>query len=136
MAVLSEKGRKFLGEPGKRFVVLATINKDGTPQQSIVWYELQGDEIMMNTRRGRLKDRNMRRDPRVSVCIDDGYRYLAIRGTVTLIDDQEIAQADIKRLATLYHGPETADRQMGSQFAKEERVTLRMRIEKVDEYSL
>ena len=53
--------RAFLNE--KRFAVLATINKDGTPQQTVMWYELQGDEIMMNTAHGRLKDRNLAARP-------------------------------------------------------------------------
>jgi len=54
---LSTAVRAFLQEP--RFLILATSNRDGTPQQSVIWYELQGDEIMMNTARGRLKDRNL-----------------------------------------------------------------------------
>jgi PPOX class probable F420-dependent enzyme len=120
----------------KRFPVMATINADGTPQQSAVWYELQGDEIMMNTRRGRVKDRNLRRDPRVSLCFEDEYRYLALRGTVTLIDDQDIAQADIKRLATRYHGSEIAEQQVRDQFSKEPRVTIKMRIEHVTAYEI
>jgi PPOX class probable F420-dependent enzyme len=133
-ARLTDTARRFLDE--ERFAVLATINRDGTPQQSTVWYELQGDEIMMNTRRGRLKDRNLRRDPRCSLCFEDGYRYLTIRGTVTLIDDPSIAQPDIKRLSLRYHGPEKAERQMREQFSKEERVTIRMRIERVNEYGM
>src|SRR5579884_2710990 len=108
---LSEKARQFLEEPGKRFVVLATINKDGTPQQSTVWYELQGDEITMNTRRGRLKDRNLRRDPRCSICVEDGYQYVTITGTVQLVDDQSIAQEDIKHLAILNHGQEKGEQE-------------------------
>jgi PPOX class probable F420-dependent enzyme len=131
---LSDTVRAFLAE--KRFPVMATINPDGTPQQSAVWYELQGDEIMMNTRRGRVKDRNLRRDPRVSLCFEDGYRYLTLRGTVTLIDDQDIAQADIKRLATRYHGPEIAEQQMRDQFSKEPRVTIRLCVEHVTAYEI
>jgi PPOX class probable F420-dependent enzyme len=131
-AQLSDQHRRFLEEP--RFAVLATINDDRTPQQSAVWYEPQGDEIMMNTRRGRVKDRNLRRDPRCSICLEDGYRYLTIRGSVTLIDDQSIAQPDIRRLATRYHGPAKAEQQMRNQFSKEERVTIRLTIENVIAY--
>jgi PPOX class probable F420-dependent enzyme len=131
---LSDAARAFLIE--KRFAVLATINPDGTPQQSTVWYDLDGDEILMNTKRGRLKDRNLRRDPRVSFCIEAEYAYLTIRGSVTIIDDQTVAQPDIERLATRYHGPERAQQQMRDQFSKEERVTVRLKLEKVKEYSL
>jgi PPOX class probable F420-dependent enzyme len=133
-AQLSDKARAFLRE--LRFGVLATINRDGTPQQSTVWYELQGDEIMMNTRRGRLKDRNLRRDPRCSLCFEDGYRYLTIRGTVTLIDDPSIAQPDIERLAITYYGRMKAEERMRDQFSREERVTIHLRIKHVTEYGL
>lgn len=131
---LSEAARRLLG--GRRFAVLATINRDGTPQQSVVWYVLNGDEILMNTRRGRLKDRNLRRDPRCSICVEDGYTYLTIRGHVTLIDDQETAQADIRRLAIRYHGEERGDRQSRESFSQEKRVTIRLRPEQVKEYGL
>jgi PPOX class probable F420-dependent enzyme len=131
---LSEEARTFLNEP--RFGVLATINADGTPQQSTVWYELQGDEIMMNTKRGRLKDRNLRRDPRASLCVEDGDRYLTLRGSVTLIDDQAVAQPDIERLAVRYDGRAKAEEQVRDQFAREERVTIRLRLEHIHEYGL
>ncbi|MGI8825822.1 MAG: PPOX class F420-dependent oxidoreductase [Chloroflexota bacterium] len=131
---LTDQSRRFLEE--QRFAVLSTLNPDGTPQQSTVWYEVQGDEIMMNTKRGRLKDRNLRRDPRCSVCVEDGYTYVAIRGTVRLIDDQETTQADVRRLAILNHGPEKAERQMAGQFNNEERVTIRLTMERISEYGV
>ena len=89
---------------------------------------------MMNTRRGRLKDRNLRRDPRCGLCLEDEYRYLTLRGTVTLIDDQTIAQPDIERLAIRYYGPEKAEQRMREQFSREERVTVHLRIDHVTEY--
>src|SRR6476619_1115701 len=101
---LSADVRAFLKE--KRFAVLATINADGSPQQTIMWYELQGDEIMMNTRDGRVKAGNFRRDPRASICVEDGYRGVTIQGAVRLGEDSETAQADIRRLAVLNHGLE------------------------------
>jgi PPOX class probable F420-dependent enzyme len=122
----------FLQE--KRFAVLATINRNGSTQQSSMWYELQQDEILMNTKRGRVKDRNLRRDPRASVCIEDGYRYVTLRGWVALNADPAVAQPDIKRLSTRYHGPERAEEQMRDTFSKEERVTVRLRIERVKVY--
>ena len=131
MAELSAKARTFLQE--KRFAVLATINPDSTPQLSAMWYELDGDEILMNTKVARVKERNLRRDPRISICIEDGYHYLTLAGTAQLIDDQEIAQADIKRLATRYHNPAKAEQMMRDQFSKEQRVTIRMPIERVVE---
>jgi PPOX class probable F420-dependent enzyme len=130
---LSEKARAFLRE--KRFAVLATLNRDGTPQLTTMWYVLEDDgTILMNTRAGRLKERNMRRDPRISLCFEDGYNYLTIKGRVEMIDDPQISQRDIYRLSTRYHGEEKAKRQMETQFSKEQRVTLRLKPEKVQEY--
>lgn len=130
MAVLSEVGRKFLDEV--RYAVVATINPDGTPQQTVLWYELQGDTILMNTARGRLKDDNLLRDPRLSFCVEDEYRYLTIKGVATLDDNQEHAQADIARLAARYRGPNAG----GSGFRNEHRVTIRLSIDHVHEYHL
>ena len=130
---LSEKARAYLQE--KRFAVLATLNEDGTPQLTTMWYILEDDgTILMNTKVGRAKERNMRRDPRISVCVEDGYTYVTLRGKVEMIDDPEIAQHDIFRLSSRYHGEEKAKRQMENQFSKEQRVTLRLQPEHIIEY--
>ncbi|MBX6772092.1 MAG: PPOX class F420-dependent oxidoreductase [Chloroflexi bacterium] len=126
MSKLSDQARHFLEEV--RFAVLATIGRDGMPQQTVMWYLLRDDEIIMNTARGRLKEKNLRRDPRVSICVADGYRFVTIRGRATLIDDPTIAQADIAALATRYHGPEHAASAI-AEFRKQERVTIRVPIE-------
>ena len=127
--MLDQTVRAFLDEV--RFAAVATINPDGSPQQTVLWYELQDDEIMMNTARGRVKDRNLRRDPRSSFCLEDGYRYLTLTGACALVDDQETAQADIRRLAIRYHGPKQGEQMSRDQFQQQERVTMRLRIERV-----
>lgn len=126
---LSEQARAFLAE--KRFAVLATINQDGTPQLTVMWYDLDGDEILMNTAVSRHKDHNLRRDPRVSLCVEDGYNYVTLYGVARLTEDQATAQADIHRLARRYHPPQRADEMMQAQFSKQERLTIRMSIERV-----
>ena len=131
-AKLSEKARSFLLE--RRFAVLGTINQDGSPQLTTMWFLLDGDFIMMNTKAGRTKERNMRRDPRISVCVPDGYSYVTISGTVEMIDDQQIAQRDIYRLAVRYDGEEEAKRQMEEKFSKETRVTLHLKLEHIIEH--
>jgi PPOX class probable F420-dependent enzyme len=128
--VLEPHVRAFLEE--RRFASLATINADGAPQQSVMWYLLDGDAVMMNTRRGRVKDHNLLSDNRASICVEDEYRYVTIFGRIEMNDDQTVAQADIKALATRYDGPEEADRISKATFSKQQRVTLRMSIEKVD----
>jgi len=130
---LSEKARAYLQE--LHFAVLATINQDGTPQLTTMWYLLEDEgSILMNTKVGRAKERNMRRDPRISICIEDGCDFLTINGTVEMIDDPEIAQHDIYRLSRRYHGEAKARRQMEEQFSKETRVTLRLKPESIIEY--
>ncbi len=129
---LSPEIQQFLEEP--RFTVLGTLKSDGSIQQTVMWYELRGNMIMMNTAVGRYKERNVRRDPRVSLCWEDGYRYLTIEGTVTEVFlDQEVAKADIFALAYRYHPDATAediDRQF-SNFREEERMTIMVQIDKV-----
>lgn len=131
-STLSPKARAFLQE--RRFAVLGTINRDGTPQLSTMWYLLEGDTIMMNTKVGRVKERNMRRDPRISLCFEEGYNYVTVSGKVEFIDDQQTAQADIYRLAVRYDGEESAQRQMQESFGKEQRVTLHLRFDHVIEH--
>lgn len=129
MTQLDPRVRAFLDE--RRFAVLATPNEDGTIQQTVMWYQLRGDHLMMNTRRGRVKDRNLQRDPRVSICVEDGGRYVAIGGRIAFVEDQATAQADIKALAVRYDGPEQGEEQSRTIFSRQERVTLLLPIERV-----
>ena len=131
VTTLSEKARAFLNEI--RFAVLATINSDSTPQLTTMWYLLEEDTIVMNTKAGRIKERNMRRDPRIAICVEDGYNYVTISGTIELIDDPEIAQRDIYRLAVCYDGEEAARQKVADQFSKERRITLHLKCEHVIE---
>jgi len=132
VAKLPERARAFLQEV--HFAVLGTINKDGSPQLTTMWYLLEGDSIVMNTRAGRTKERNMRRDPRISVCVADGYDYVTITGRVEMIDDSQIAQHDIFRLAIRYDGIESAKQQMEGHFSQETRVSLRLKPERIIEH--
>ncbi len=121
--------RRFLEET--RFATLATLNADGSPQQTVMWYLLQDDQIVMNTARGRKKDRNLLRDRRASICVEDGYTFVTIDGTIELVADQERAQADIRALAVRYHGAERADQMMRDDFGKQQRITLLLPINHV-----
>jgi PPOX class probable F420-dependent enzyme len=126
--MLTDKIQQILEQ--KYFGVLATINNDGTPQQTVMWYELIDGRIMMNTAAGRLKEANIQRDPRVSVCIEDQYNYVTLTGTARLDYDPERSQAEIARLAHRYHPPEKAE-QLVSGFQKEKRITIWIDIEHV-----
>lgn len=122
-AKLSHKALAFLQD--LHFAVLATINQDGAPQLTTMWYLVEEDgTILMNTKLGRLKERNLKRDPRIAICIEDGYNFLTISGVVQLINNPERSQQDIFRLSTRYHGQEKALRQMQEQFSKEARISF------------
>jgi hypothetical protein len=87
----------------------------------------------MNTADGRVKAANLRRDQRIAICVEDGYSYVTISGAAKLIDDPEIAQADIRRLAIRYHDPAKAEQMMQDRFSKQRRITIRLPIKRVIE---
>lgn len=90
----------------KAFASLGTVMPDGSPQVTPVWFELKDDHVLVNSAKGRQKDRNMRRDPRVSLSIqdpDNPYRYVEVRGTVVEIL-REGGDAHIDKLAKKYLG--------------------------------
>ena len=111
---------------GINFAVVATLNPDGSPQLTVVWYLREGNELVFNTAAGRLKHRNLLRDPRLSATVlsADGYRYITAKGSATL--DDASGQDVIYRLAVRYDGEQEAIRQMRDQFSKEQRVTFRL----------
>jgi PPOX class probable F420-dependent enzyme len=119
-----------------RYAVLATINADGSIQQSVMWFDVEGDTIVMNTKRGRFKDRNMLRDPRVSLCFEDTYRYVTLKGRAEVIDDPELGQSGMRKMATKYLGAEEANRQMDEMYSKQERVVIRVTVDSVDAHGL
>jgi PPOX class probable F420-dependent enzyme len=98
----------------------------------VMWYELRGDTIVMNTKRGRKKDRNLIRDPRASLCVEDGFRYVTLEGVIEFIEDPATAQADIAALARCYHDADKAEQMAREVFAPQERVTLLLHIDRVD----
>lgn len=85
---LPEPARALLDGPN--FATVATINADGSPQTSVLWIARDGDDLVFSTVRGRRKERNIARDPRVSVSVidrNDGYNYLEIRGIATVTEE-------------------------------------------------
>jgi PPOX class probable F420-dependent enzyme len=123
---LSAAERAFLENP---FVgVVTTVSRDGSPQSTVVWVDVDDDGVSINTAHGRVKPRNLARDPRLSlVVVDPGdpYRWLKVTGAGTLVDDG--ADAQIDRLSKKYTGREVyTSRQPG-----ERRVTVRISPERI-----
>jgi PPOX class probable F420-dependent enzyme len=90
----------------KTFGQLATIMNDGTPQVTPVWLDFDGTYVRVNSAKGRLKDKNMRRNPNVALDLqdpDNPYRHLAVRGKVVEITETG-AREHIDSLAKKYLG--------------------------------
>ncbi|MFE0375141.1 PPOX class F420-dependent oxidoreductase [Streptomyces inhibens] len=84
-ATLSDDLKQLLDTPV--FVTLVTLQPDGSPQASPVWVKRDGDDLLISTTVGRRKEKNLRRDPRVSVVVqpfDNPYTYAEVRGNATL----------------------------------------------------
>src|SRR5271155_696946 len=85
---LSEGMLRLVDE--RNYAVLATVNPDGSPQTSVVWVGRDGDDLLFSTVEGRVKHRNMLRDPRVSVSVidsSDPENYVELRGRVSMAPD-------------------------------------------------
>jgi PPOX class probable F420-dependent enzyme len=127
---LTPAQRAFLEE--KRFAVVGSKNPDGSPHLAVMWYLVDGDEIVLNSAQGRFKDRNLAADPRMSVLVADGYRWIRLDGRARIEHDQAIAQADIRRLAARYYGDERkVDEAMRNNFSKQHRITYRLPIRRI-----
>ena len=100
---LSDKQKQLI--TGKNYGHIATINKDGSPQVSPVWIELDGNLLVVNSEQKRRKVRNLKRDPRVSVSIQNAenpYQYVEIRGRAVEITDKGGFEG-IDRLSAKYN---------------------------------
>jgi PPOX class probable F420-dependent enzyme len=100
----------------KAFCHLATVGRDGRPQVTPVWCDFDGTHILVNTARGRVKDRNLKANPVVALSVqdpDNPYRYVQVRGRVTEMTEQG-ADAHIDALAKKYIGKDRSpNRQPG-----------------------
>ncbi len=102
--------REFLDRPN--FAALATLGKDGAPQVTVIWFALQGEGVLINTRLGRRKVRNLARDPRVALVVydkDQPYSEVQLRGRAVELYREERAAADIHRLSQRYTGHDYSD---------------------------
>ena len=130
MVSLPESHRDLL--TGPHFAHLTTLMADGSPQVTPVWIDAEGDLVLFNTAEGRVKTRNLDRDGRVALSIQDvqnPYRYLQIRGRV-IEKTHAGADAHIDRLAQKYLGQATYPWRSPS----EQRVTYKIAATSVQAY--
>ena len=107
MAAIPDKYQDLFQK--KTFAHLATIGGDGTPQVTPVWCDFDGTHIRFNTAKGRVKDKNLRRNPKVALAIQDPenpHRYIQVRGRVAEITEQG-ADSHIDSLTKKYLNQDT-----------------------------
>lgn len=104
-AALTDAVRAILRAPN--FAHLATIHADGTPHVSVTWLDTDGDHVRVNSAVGRVKDRNIRRDPRVAISIaleGNPYETVTVDGRVESMVTGPEADAHIDALSKAYTG--------------------------------
>jgi len=115
---------------GKNFVYLATINLDGSPQVTPTWVDTDGKFVLVNTAMGRVKQKNVKRNPRVALAISDPsnpYYFLQIRGRVVEQITGPAAHQHIDKMSKKYRGKDKYE----SQNPAEKRVILKIEPERV-----
>ena len=116
---------------GRNYAVLATVNPDGSPQTSAMWVGRDGDDLLFSTVEGRVKHRNMLRDPRVSVTVLDSAdpeNYVELRGRVSISPDT--GRTVDTQLSWKYDGKDPDPDRPGAV-----RVVVRMAVEKATGYA-
>jgi PPOX class probable F420-dependent enzyme len=123
---LDEPVRQFLSTPG-RYATLATINRDGSPHQVVVWYMLLDDSVVLNSRVGRRWPTNVLRERRVSLTVAaPNGDYMTLAGELEPIDDPERGQDDIAEMARRYQTAEVAERNI-TRYRTEQRMSFTFR---------
>jgi PPOX class probable F420-dependent enzyme len=117
--------RAFLS--GIHYAVVGTVNPDGSPHTATTWYLFDDDTIVVNSREGRRWPENLRRDPRVSIAVQEGEDWVSLRGTVEIVGHQPQAQADIAAMARRYNEHGTAEEDIRDVFSTHQRVSFRLR---------
>ncbi|WP_370091971.1 PPOX class F420-dependent oxidoreductase [Streptacidiphilus sp. MAP12-20] len=124
--------RAFLGA-GTRTGKLATVRKDGRPHVAPVWFVLDGDDLLFNTGKDTLKGRNLARDGRVAICVDDDrppFSFVIVEGTATLSEDLPEVRHWATRIGARYMGEDRAEA-FGERNGVPGELLVRVRVEKV-----
>jgi PPOX class probable F420-dependent enzyme len=120
--------RAFIAPP--RYATIASLNADGSPHQAVVWYLVEGDRLIVNSRRSRRWPKNLMERPIVSLAIYDiaePEHWVGLRGEARFLHDGEAAFSDIATMATRYGSdPE--------QYRGQDRVSFEVRVDRWFEY--
>jgi PPOX class probable F420-dependent enzyme len=130
-----EEYRSFLLDRA-RTASLATVRADGRPHVAPIWFDLDGDTIVFTTGESTVKGRNMRRDPRVSLCIDEEkppFHFVLIEGTAELTTEDPDLLYWATRLGNRYMGADRAE-EYGRRNAVEGELLVRVTPQKILAY--
>ncbi|UXY26099.1 PPOX class F420-dependent oxidoreductase [Streptomyces sp. HUAS TT20] len=106
-----EEWRAFVSH-GTRTAKLATVRADGSPHVAPVWFLLDGDEVVFNTGKETVKGRNLARDGRIALCVDDDrppFHFVVLNGRARVSEDLDEVRAWATRIAARYMGEERAE---------------------------
>ncbi|WP_327351567.1 PPOX class F420-dependent oxidoreductase [Streptomyces sp. NBC_01304] len=118
---------------GTRTAKLSTVRADGSPHIAPIWFLLDGNDLVFNTAKESVKGRNLARDGRVSLCVDDDrppFAFVVIRGQAELVEELAEVRHWAGRIAARYMGEERAE-EYGERNGVPGELLVRVRIEKV-----
>ncbi|MFJ5266024.1 PPOX class F420-dependent oxidoreductase [Streptomyces sp. NPDC088387] len=127
-----EEWRAFVSQ-GTRTGKLATVRADGSPHVTPIWFVLDGDELVFNTGKESVKGRNLARDGRIALCVDDDrppFDYVVLRGHVSISEDLDELRHWASRIAARYMGEEVAE-EFGERNGVPGELLVRVTIDKV-----
>ncbi|WP_316768855.1 PPOX class F420-dependent oxidoreductase [Streptomyces sasae] len=118
---------------GTRTGKLSTVNADGSPHVAPVWFLLEGDDLVFNTGRDTVKGRNLARDGRVALCVDDDrppFHFVVLNGRARLSEEPGALRDSATRIAARYMGEERAE-EFGARNGVPGELLVRVTVEKV-----
>ncbi|MEU1196353.1 PPOX class F420-dependent oxidoreductase [Streptomyces sp. NPDC005813] len=131
-----EQWRAFVSQ-GTRTGKLSTVRADGGPHVAPIWFVLDGDELVFNTGKETVKGRNLARDGRIALCVDDDrppFDFVVLEGRATLSEESDELLHWATRIAARYMGEERAE-EFGKRNGVPGELLVRVRIEKVVAYA-
>ncbi|MFS8199690.1 PPOX class F420-dependent oxidoreductase [Streptomyces sp. CWNU-52B] len=127
-----EEWRAFVSH-GTRTGKLSTVRADGRPHVAPIWFVLDGDDLVFNTGKDTVKGRNLARDGRVALCVDDDrppYAYVVLQGRARISEDVDDVRLWAGRIGGRYMGEERAE-EFAARNGVPGELVVRVRIEKV-----
>ncbi|MCZ7456378.1 PPOX class F420-dependent oxidoreductase [Streptomyces sp. WMMC940] len=127
-----DEWRAFVSQ-GTRTAKLSTVRADGSPHIAPVWFLLDGDDVVFNTGKETVKGRNLTRDGRVALCVDDDrppFSFVVVQGRAEVSEDPGRLRHWATRIAARYMGEERAE-EYGARNGVPGELVVRVRVEKV-----